>query len=78
MTKIFETVCKVIGVILSTILLSMGILFMIIFGIIGFPIVELITNFDVEIKEYFSELFAIIKNGVETWSDNIEELYEGD
>lgn len=77
MTKILKTVCKTIGVILTTIFLSVAILIAIVVGIIGFPI-TIFASKDIEIKEYFSELRDGIASAIKTWSDIVRKVYAKD
>ena len=78
MTKFLETVCKTVGVVLSTIFLPVRILMIIVLGIIEFPTTIFASKFEIGVKEYFSTLFNMIRIGVQGWWDAIIELYEKD
>lgn len=71
MTKILETVCKTIVVIISTIFLLVTILTTIVLGIIGLPFTIFPSKFDGGVKEYFSQLFNEIILGVKDWWKDI-------
>ena len=78
MTKFLGTVCKTVGVVLSTIFLPVRILMIIVLGIIEFPTTIFISKFEIGVKEYFSTLFKMVTTGVQGWWDAIIELYKKD
>ena len=79
MTKFLGTVCKTVGVVLSTIFLPVRILMVIVSGIIEFPITIFVSKFEIGVaKEYFSMLFNGVAMGLKTWWDAIIEIYEKD
>ena len=78
MTKFLGTVCKTVGVVLSTIFLPVRILMVIVVGIIEFPTTMFISKFEIGVKEYFSRLFDEVTIGVKLWWSCVTELYEKD
>ena len=78
MTKFLGTVCKTVGVVLSTIFLPVRILMVIVSGIIEFPTTIFASKFEIGVKEYFSMLFNEVATGVKYWWNCITKLYEED
>ena len=78
MTKFLETVCKTVGVVLSTIFLPVRILMVIVLGIIEFLTTIFASKFEIGVKEYFSQAFYEVATGLKTWWTCIIELYEED
>ena len=78
MTKFLGTVCKTVGVVLSTIFLPVRILIAIVLGIIEFPTTIFASKFEIGFKEYFSMLFNNLAIGLKRWWDAIIELYAKD
>ena len=78
MTKFLGTVCKTVGVVLSTIFLPVRILIVIVFGIIEFPTTIFTSKFKIGFKEYFSRTFDEVTIGVKLWWNCVIELYEKD
>lgn len=78
MTKILGTVCKTVGVVLSTIFLPVRILMVIVSEIIEFPTTIFASKFEIGVKEYFSRAFDEVVIGVKVWWNCVIELYEKD
>ena len=78
MTEFLGTVCKTVGVVLSTIFLPVRILIVIVSGIIEFPTTIFASKFEIGVKEYFSRAFHEVAMGVKFWWNCIIELYEED
>ena len=78
MTKFLGTVCKTVGVVLSTIFLPVRILMVIVSEIIEFPTTIFASKFEIGVKEYFSRLFDEVTIGVKLWWSCVTELYEKD
>ena len=78
MTKFLGTVCKTVGVVLSTIFLPVRILMVIVSGIIEFPTTIFASKFEIGVKEYFSRAFDEVAMGVKFWWNCVTKLYEED
>ena len=78
MTKFLGTVCKTVGVVLSTIFLPVRILMVIVSGIIEFPTTIFGSKFEIGVKEYFSRAFDEVAMGVKLWWNCVTKLYEED
>ena len=78
MTKFLGTVCKTVGVVLSTIFLPVRILMAIVLVIIEFPTTIFTSKFEIGVKEYFSQEFYGVAMGVKFWWNAIIELYKKD
>ena len=78
MTKFLGTVCKTVGIVLSTIFLPVRILIVIVSGIIEFPTTIFASKFEIGVKEYFSMLFNEVTTGVKLWWNCITVLYAKD
>ena len=78
MTKFLGTVCKTVGVVLSTIFLPVRILIVIVLGIIEFLTTIFASKFEIGVKEYFSQAFYEVAMGVKFWWNCVTKLYEED
>ena len=78
MNKFLGTVCKTVGVVLSTIFLPVRILMVIVSEIIEFPTTIFASKFEIGVKEYFSRVFDEVVIGVKVWWNCVIELYEKD
>ena len=78
MTKFLGTVCKTVGVVLSTIFLPVRILMVIVSEIIEFTTTIFASKFEIGVKEYFSRAFDEVVIGVKVWWNCVIELYEKD
>ena len=78
MTKFLETVCKTVGVVLSTIFLPVRILMVIVLGIIEFLTTIFASKFEIGVKEYFSQVFDEVAIGLKILWNCIIKLYKKD